>query len=291
LLRRAEYVPIRVISADSRQVYRHMDIGTGKPTLAELAVLPHFGIDLIDPGEAFSAHAFVLMAANALRGLEEFAGEIWVCGGTGLYIRALCDALPLGSPPRPALRQALMERIAEVGPERVSNDLHLPQRERENPVRVLRYAEYAAAGADGSRVYEYAGLPTTLLLTDVSGESESTYSTALAYLQDWTYQGVIVLDPGAELEERIRRRVQFMFRRGLVDEVKRLRQLGYGQTDVVRLGIGYMDAGALLDHHFADEATAIHWSIIRTRQYAKRQRTYFRGRGWPVYQNLGDFTL
>jgi len=102
----------------------------------------------------------------------------------------------------------------------------------------------------------------------------------LAELDRWQCAGVHVLDPGKEeLAGRIERRVQAMFDDGLVQEVERLRQLGFGGADVVMQGIGYQEAGAVLDGQLTVEE-AVDQAIVRTRQYAKRQRTYFRGQGW-----------
>ena len=279
LLKRAEQVPIRVISADSRQVCRLMDIGTGKPTSEELRRLPHFGIDLIDPDHSFSAHDFILMAAGALKQLEEFSGEVWVCGGTGLYIRTLTEALPLGPPPRPRLRQALAALVCDRGSARVAADLRLQLREVRNPMRVLRYAEKAAE-EDSERIYTYAGLDPALSAGDFVLRAED-YASALSVIKSWQCTGIFVLDPGPILEARIKERVAGMFDRGLVAEVEHLRAGGFGSALNVAQGIGYRQAGLLLDGNIT-EAQAIAQAIVRTRQYAKRQRTYFRGRGWTT---------
>jgi tRNA dimethylallyltransferase len=277
LLKRAGEVPIHVISADSRQVYRHMDIGTGKPTAAELELLPHYGIDMLNPGETFSAHEFILMAAAAFVELGDFAGEVWVCGGTGLYIRTLVEGLPLGPPPRPQLRAALWPMLQARGSSRVARELALDLRETHNPVRVMRKVE-CLADALLAPAYEYAGLDPELVSTDVEHSPEK-YDAALTTVKQWRCESIQVLDPGEELEWRITRRVTSMFEHGLLPEVQTLRQLGYGETAVVAEGIAYREAGQTLDGAL-DRETAIRRAIIRTRQYAKRQRTYFRGRGW-----------
>lgn len=277
LLQRAATVPVRVISADSRQVYRGMDIGTGKPTPAELVAAPHYGLDLLDPGQSFSAHDFVVLAAAALTELDDFEGEVWVCGGTGLYIRALIEQLPLGSPPRPALRDALCERFKAESPRAVAAALKLELRDADNPVRVLRAAE-TLAHRDPQHVYAYAGLPADAD-PGVNAAEDRRHREALEVLAGWDCAGIEVLDPGANLDERILLRVTGMFDAGLTDEVERLRARGSGATRHVAQGIAYAEAGALLDGELT-EAAAIARAVIRTRQYAKRQRTYFRGHGW-----------
>jgi tRNA dimethylallyltransferase len=283
LLTRAKQVPIRVISADSRQVYKHMDIGTGKPSADEQARVPHLGIDLLNPGHAFSAHDFILQAAAALSELHDFDGEVWVCGGTGLYIRTLVEALPLGSPPRPKLREALTELIKERGSSRVATDLALEMRELHNPVRVLRKAE-TAADTNPNALYLYAGLDPHLADTDLLQRPDQ-YESALEQTKAWTCAAIHVLDPGAALDKRIAQRVEGMFANGLVEEVRDLRAMGFGDTDVVAEGIGYKQAGALLDGTVS-RPEALRHAVIRTQQYAKRQRTYFKGQGWPVGEPL-----
>jgi tRNA dimethylallyltransferase len=279
LLARARTRPLRVISADSRQVYRGMDIGTGKPTADELAYAPHYGLDLLDPGQPFSAQGFLHMAAAAFAELRDFTGEVWVCGGTGLYIRTLVEGLPLGPPPRPQLRAALWPLIQARGPQAVAAELGLYFAETANPVRVLRRAEHAAQAKGGGRVYAFAGLDPALQATDV--ETNMLDSTLRAELAQWSCDGFYVLDPGDALEEQIRGRVQAMFAAGLSDEVRALRAAGFGAVDVVAGGIAYAEAGAQLDGAMT-EAEAVARASVRTRQYAKRQRTYFKGQGWPI---------
>ena len=275
------------ISADSRQVYRYMDIGTGKPSPTELEMLPHYGVDFLNPGIKYSVYQYLIQAASALASARASLSRVWVCGGTGLYIRAMTESMELGAPPRPVLRKAVQEML-EAGPPRVVADrLELELAERDNPVRVVRYAERACADPDRARrVYELAGLSPETAGTDIAPDSED-YLAARRELADWECGGIWVLDPGrALLRERIAVRVRGMFAAGLVDEVAHLRELGFGDEDVVADGIGYREAGAVLDGTMTiDEA--IESTVVRTRQYAKRQRTFFTGRGWPVVDDEG----
>ena len=105
----------------------------------------------------------------------------------------------------------------------------------------------------------------------------------LSSLRGWECAGIAVLDPGkAALDQRIIDRVGYMYENGLVEEVQNLRKLGYGTALTVKTAIGYKEAGLLLDGKFSKQE-ALQRTIIRTRQYARRQRIYFRGRGWPVF--------
>jgi tRNA dimethylallyltransferase len=258
-----------------------MDIGTGKPAPAELKMIPHYGLDCVEPGINYSVHQFILISQEALRAAASADGELWVCGGTGLYIRALVERLALGGAPRPALRLALQTLIDQRGAAEVCALLGLTVLDPHNPVRVIRAAESACLDAAlGANIYAACGL-------DVQADAEldsGSISPGPQLDSDWECGGVAVLDPGKEeLLALIQRRVEKMFAQGLVEEVRLLRQLGYGNATVVTGGIGYREAGAVLDGKL-DIAAAITATVVRTRQYAKRQRTYFRGMGWRRYR-------
>jgi tRNA dimethylallyltransferase len=258
-----------------------MDIGTGKPTLTARKILPHYVVDCVEPTAIYSVHQFLIDAARGFSAARRESRELWVVGGTGLYIRALTENLDLGSPPRPELREALAVRLDKLTPRQLAEILDLAPRDPDNPARVIRSAELACRQpARARQIYAWAGLeyreaPTTA--------GDGGMSAAREELGRWQCAGLAVLDPGREeLAQRIVQRTQSMFSGGLVEEVRRLRELGYGSAPVVAEGIGYREAGQVL-HGELRPAEAIERTVIRTRQYAKRQRTYIRGRGWPVY--------
>ena len=293
LLKRAKTRPMLIISADSRQVLRKMNIGTGKPSPSTRKLLPHRGVDCADPGELFSAFHFLAAAASGLREAEQAGLEPWVCGGTGLYIRALVEGLDLGLPPRPQLRRALESMLMKSEAAKLAEALGLKLGDSENPVRVIRAAEAACKDQDAARrIYSLVSLDPDLAADDrpqgsgaVPGGDPTggTEAAATQELKRWQCLGIYVLDPGREaLSRRIEQRVRKMFEAGLVKEVAGLRADGFGEATVVREGIGYREAGQVLDGALS-LMEAIERTIIRTRQYAKRQRTYFRGRGWRVY--------
>ena len=284
LLARAASHPLIVVSADSRQVYRGMDIGTGKPTVAEQRAVPHYGLDLRSPGEDFSAHDFLLIAAGAFAALADDPREVWVSGGTGLYIRALTEQLPLGPAPRKRLRARLAELIQQHGPEELARMLGVELRESKNPVRVIRAAELTCRDAVAvPLIYMKASLtPADVAADEQDATGQGELEVARQTLARWSCAGIVVVDPGyAELRQRIEARVKNMFEMGLTDEVQALRAAGFGASKVVAKGIAYREAGELLDGRLT-RSEAIERAVIRTRQYAKRQRTYFAGRGWQV---------
>lgn len=281
LIEHSVKVPNLAIAADSRQVYRHMDIGTGKPSSSDLKMLPHYGISILNPNKAHSVYQFL---NTALAGFYQAlaAGMVpWVLGGTGLYIRALVEELPLGSAPRPRLREGVEQMLRQRRAADVCRELGLAPADKSNPVRVLRAVEMVCTTpAETERIYRYFNLEIDDAAVDeqAEGQQEPVDWDALG---EWKCGGIAVLDPGREaLNRRIKQRVVGMFAEGLVEEVAELRRLGYGDEVVVANGIGYREAGQLLSGELSRDE-AVGRTIIRTRQYAKRQRTYFRGQGWP----------
>jgi len=280
LLSRAHEQPMLVVSADSRQVYLHMNIGTGMPNTSELEMLPHHGVNCLVPKINYSVYQYFTYAAEGLAEARRTKREAWVCGGTGLYIRAMVERLDLGTEPRPSLRHAVEQAIAGSSSRQVAQELGLDLVDPDNPVRVIRGAELACGNSvREAEIYAWAGLSSE---GDVdSGDNRVDNSAAREELSRWECGGIAVLDPGyEELLELIERRVAGMFAQGLVDEVAELRRLGYGEAEVVANGIGYREAGQVIDGDISVDR-AIGSTVIRTRQYAKRQRTYFRGQGWP----------
>jgi tRNA dimethylallyltransferase len=263
----ARRLPVEVISADSRQVYRGMDIGTAKPTAAERAVVAHHLIDLVAPDEPFSVAQWV---AGARRLIPEIAarGRLpLVVGGTGLYVSALVDGFDFDSQPwSPATRRSLSEeletaglgvladRLRRLAPETASaTDLR-------NPRRVLRALERAEQGSTlAPRADPYAGRVT-----------------------------IIGLDvPREVLVARIGQRARDMFDGGLLEETRSLLEAGYSQDLPALSGHGYHEAAAVLTGAW-DRARAVEVTALRTRQYAKRQMTWFRRDGRVSWLALSD---
>lgn len=289
LVRRGAQLPALAVSADSRQIYRHMDIGTGKASSPERVILPHYAIDARDPDQSFSVYQYVILVADILRELsasgEAERREVWLVGGTGLYLRAVLEDLQLGEAPRARLREVIQDRLKYMGARVVAESLGLSLNEPDNPARVQRAAEQTCADeAAAIKVYLRAGLHVADYEADRADHEREPaaeqWESARSFLRGWKCQGIYVLDPGRDaLQRNIEKRVSTMFAMGLADEVRHLRDLGYGEAAVVRDGIGYREAAAVLDNRMGAQE-AIQQTIIRTRQYAKRQRTYYRGQNW-----------
>jgi tRNA dimethylallyltransferase len=247
--------PVAIVSADSRQVYRGLDIGTAKVTAADRGRVPHHGLDLVDPDEPFTVVDFADHAHVILTELGARDGVAVLAGGTGLYLRAVARGLDTQALPRdPELRAALerdleahglsslVDRLIAIAPGRAS------RMDLANPRRVVRALEIATLRGDGS-------LPTL-----------RGYSGPVAWIG-------LELVPATHATW-IAARARAQFDAGLIDEAAALRAR-YDPTLPPFSAIGYREAWAVLDGEI-DRETAIGRDIQRNIAFAKRQRTWFR---------------
>ena len=256
----AELLDGEVVSADSMQIYRGMDIGTGKILPAERTV-PYWGLDLAEPGEPYSAALFQGYARAAFEDVDARGKRSVLCGGTGLYVRAAIDdyRFPKGEQVDNEVRdryaalardignQALWERLRAADPD--SAALIHPNNVR----RVIRAFELLDEGTTYARVN--AGLKT------------------MAQAVPAVFLGLSV-DP-AVLNARIDARVDQMLADGLVEEVRSLLRAGFREGLTAPQAIGYKEVVAALEGACSlDDAAA--QIKIATHRYAKRQRTWFR---------------
>lgn len=250
-------LPLEIVSADSMQVYRGMDIGTAKPTPAEQREVPHHLIDVADPDESYSAGRFVDDAVEAIRNIRSRGRFPILVGGTGMYLRALIRGLdPLPSDPR--IREDLRERWEKEGGEALYERLRRADPETAakvrpaDRVRVLRALE----------IFESTGAPASSRRTAWKGGSERYRVLFFA------------LRTGREaLYKRIEERVDGMIRQGLVEEVRDLLSRGYGPGLRSMGAPGYRH---ILKHLL--EGIPLERAILEmkrdTRRYAKRQMTW-----------------
>jgi tRNA dimethylallyltransferase len=252
----ARRIGAEIISADSVQVYRGMDIGTAKPLPELRAEIPHHMIDVVEPDDAMSAGRYAELARRAARDALARGRPLLLCGGTGLYARAFAGGLIGAGDPDPELRASLRARPVE--------DLYRELRARD--------AQTAAAISAQDRVRIERALEIQLR----SGRASSALRAAHAF-GDRPFEVVwlgLELSAG-ELWPRIAQRVDAMFRAGLIDEVRGLLAAGYGRELRSMQAIGYREVCALLAGEL-DEAGARERIAVATRRYAKRQRTWFR---------------
>lgn len=251
--RLSQVVPIEVISADSRQLYRGFDVGTAKPSSAERAELPHHGIDVLEPAERSSA---AWWADHAHRWIREVLlrerGPV-VVGGTGLYLRALFGTLFTEPPMDQERRHALEAELAllDTGELRRRVELLDPERAHLGRTQLLRAIEVAT----------------------LTGRRVSDLHREQATMPRWRAR-YLVLDPGPALAGAIAARTRAMFAAGWRDEVRSL-LASVPETAPAWNASGYRVVRELEQGMLSQEA-AMERVIIETRQYAKRQRTWFR---------------
>jgi tRNA dimethylallyltransferase len=252
------------ISADSMQVYRGMDIGTAKPSVAERRGVPHHLLDIADPSEdGFTVDDWLERATEAIAAIRGRGRTPIVVGGTNLYVRALLEGLFEGPEPDPALRAALDATPIEVlRAELLGCDPQAASRIHANDRRrTIRAIE----------VFRLSGRPLSAWQTQWSEDLRSRVRPdAFLVGLDW---------PVEAINRRMNARVRQMFEGGLLDEVDRLALRGFGRQ--AREAVGYEEALAFREGRCTLEE-AIERTKIRTRRYGKQQRTWLRRfRGIP----------
>ena len=263
-----------IISADSMQVYRHMDVGSAKVTKEEMDGIPHYLIDVLDPEEAFNVVVFQDMAKKAMKRIRENGHIPIVAGGTGFYIQALLydidftendgdmeyrhrlEALAEKEGP-PVLHKMLMERDPES-----AEAIH-----ENNVKRVIRALEFYRL--TGKKISEH---------NEEQKERQSPYHFAYFVLND----------EREHLYRQIEQRIDQMLEQGLVDEVKKLKSMGCHQDMVSMKGLGYKE---ILD--YLDGITTLPEAVEilkrDTRHFAKRQITWFKREEDVIWLNKQDY--
>ena len=273
-LRLAGQLGGEIISVDSMQVYRGLDIGTAKPSPADRARVPHHLIDISDLTKSFDAAQFARLAHRAVSEIQSRGHVPILCGGTGLYFRAFLDGL--GEAPsadaklRAELEATPLEKLLEELRER--DPAAYEKIDRKNPRRVIRAVEVIRLtgqpfSEQRSRWGETPGEPGV-------GSSRRDDRTARRAVPTKTNFYCFMRTP-ADLHARINARVDAMFARGLVDETRELLKRGLEQNKTAMQAIGYRQ----VVEHLRGEcplAETIELVKVRTRQFAKRQLTWFR---------------
>ncbi len=251
----AEHWPLEIVSADSRQIYRHLDIGTAKPSKKERVRVPHHLLDVVDPGHRFSAGRYARDAGTAIADIHARGKLPVVVGGTGLYIRALAEGLFKEPPLEPARRHALEEWLGALG-----------------GVDLVRWASRLDPGYRGggrqraTRAVEVAllsGKPLSWWQHSARGE---------ASIMPWY---VVLTAPRPVLHQRIRIRVDEMLKRGVIEEVAAVLAEGAAPDGPGLDGVGLKEPVEYLLGKRTRESVA-EAVATATRQYAKRQETWFR---------------
>ena len=256
----ATAIHAEIINADSQQVYRHMDVGTGKPTPEQRQRIPHHLIDVVEPNEEFNAALFRQMALQSAQEIWRREKKVVLCGGTGLYIKALTQGLSMAPAKDPEIRNrlaqeakerglgSLYERLKQLDPDAASwihpNDRH----------RIIRALEvFEVTGKKMSEWQQEHGFKETFFETLKMGLNRER----------------------GELYDLISHRCEEMIAQGLIDEVKGLVERGYGLELKPMQSVGYRHVGLYLKGEMSLE-DAVSLMKRDTRHLAKRQLTWFR---------------
>jgi tRNA dimethylallyltransferase len=256
----AEKIGGEIISVDSMQVYRGLDIGTAKPSAVERARVRHHLIDVVELSDSFDAAQFVRLANAAVAEIQSRGHVPIFCGGTGLYFKAFLEGLGEAPPADEVLRAqleatAMPELLAELAEK---DPVTYEKIDRDNPRRIIRAIE----------VIRLTGKRFSEQRAEWKSTVHSPQSTVIfGFARDVT-----------DLRARIDARVDAMFARGLVEETRQLLEHGLAQNKTAMQALGYRQAMEhLRGEHSLPET--IELVKIKTRQFAKRQMTWFRRHG------------
>ena len=246
---------IEIVTVDSMQVYRGMDIGTAKPSRSERDEVPHHLLDLVDPGEGWSVTRWAEAARQAVEGIESRGRRVLLVGGTGLYFQALVDRL---QPPG---------RYPEV---RAGLDT-----EPDPTVLHRRLAELDPAAAARIQPSNRRRVVRALEVTLGAGRPFSSFGPGIAAFPptEWAIAGLWL--PRAVVAERIAGRLAAMVQAGLVEETARLLAAPGGMSDTARQALGYREVISHLEAGVPLPA-ALEEAVTRTRAFSRRQRMWWR---------------
>lgn len=263
-----------IISADSMQVYRGMDIGTAKITSEEMKGIRHYLVDIIEPQDDFNVYIFKSMAKKAVGEIYSHGNIPIIVGGTGFYIQSVLYDIDFSETDNDfAYRhqledelkskgaEYLFEMLREVDPKSCET-IHM-----NNTKRVIRALEY----------YHMNHTP-------ISSHNEEQRKKSSPY----DYRYFVLTDERERLYERIDRRVDIMVERGLADEVKRLYDMGIDENCTSMQGIGYKEMLEYIKGNVSLE-TAIETIKLNTRHFAKRQLTWFKREPEAELINIKDY--
>jgi tRNA dimethylallyltransferase len=260
-LRLAERLDGEIVSADSRYFYRGMDIGTAKPSAAEMARVRHHLVDVADPDQTWSLAVFQQAAHKAIGDIHARGKLPVLVGGTGQYVRAVTEGW---TPPEVAPDTRLREVLEKMASERGEDGIY------------WLHAKLKILDPDAAAKIDARNLRRTVRALEVvlstgqpfsrqTGKSESAYELLTVGLNR----------PRAELYQRIDQRIDLMFQNGFLEEVARLYEKGYGPELPSMSAIGYREAGAVLRGEMSVEQAKIQMRRL-TRMYVRRQANWFK---------------
>jgi len=262
-LKLAEALNGEIVSADSMQVYRGMDIGTAKATLAERTRIPHHLIDIIDVKQRFNVVDFYHEAMACLQDITRRGKLPIVVGGTGFYIRALLKGPPPGPPSKPELREKLEEQLDRMGVQAMYDCLY----------------DLDPTYASTISTNDKQKILRALEIISVTGINVSSLPQSKDPEEDiFDFYCYFLYRPKEEIHQRIEKRCEKMFEMGFMDELERLDRSGIRENSSAREAIGYRQGLEFLDSKrtLDDFRFFKEKFLTASRQYVKRQFTWFK---------------
>ena len=250
-----------VVSCDSMQLYKYMDIGSAKPTPEEMAMAKHHLVDLVDPRDEFSVAQYQKLAKKAIADILSRGKTPIISGGTGLYLNSLLYDMDFSSAPEDTEYREALEKTAEEEGGREALHKMLEEQDPKaaalihpnNAKKVIRALERLKSGEGEIKQF-----------SEIDSETEDYEVILMGLTRD-----------RAELYDRVNRRVDILMEEGLLDEVKELMDMGLTQDNISMKGIGYKEVMDHLDGRYSLE-DAVDTIKKNTRHYAKKQLTWFR---------------
>lgn len=258
-----------IVSCDSMQLYKLMDIGSAKPTASQLSQVPHHLIGEIDPFQMFSVAKYQILAKKVIEQIFQCGNIPVIAGGTGLYLNSLLFDMDFSAPPADTtLRSRLYREAEDFGAEYIHNKLKVLDSDAANrihPNNIKKVVRAIEAAEEGNKVKDF--------------------STDLTVTKDYNATLIGLNRNREELYERINSRVDLLMEKGLVEEVKGLVEIGLTFDNISMKGIGYKEIIGYLNGEYSLEF-AVDLIKKNTRHYAKRQLTWFKR-----YENMKWFNI
>ncbi|MDD6311161.1 MAG: tRNA (adenosine(37)-N6)-dimethylallyltransferase MiaA [Firmicutes bacterium] len=261
-----------VVNCDSMQIYKYMDIGSAKPTAEELSLAVHHLVDFVDPREDFSVAEYQKLAKEAIRDIISRGKLPVISGGTGLYLNSLLYEMDFSNAPRDT---AYRDRLWKIAEENGSSHLHKMLMEKDPEIAVTIHENNTKKIIRALERLNESG--SIRAFTEVNKANEYYDPILVGLSRD-----------RAELYDRINARVDILMEKGLIDEVKKLMDMGLTFDSISMKGIGYKEIISYLEGQ-VDISEATDNIKKNSRHYAKRQLTWFRRYDKMFWLNISDY--
>lgn len=263
-----------IVSSDSMQLYKFMDIGSAKPTEEEQAQVKHYLVDEIDPREKFSVAEYQKLAKAAIEEIFSKGKIPIISGGTGLYVNSLIYDMDFSAPPAGNEYREKLKKLAEQHGNEYVHKL-LEEKDKESALRI--------------HPNNLKKVIRALEVVDTSKEGIKSFEKSFIKTKDYSYKLIGLSRDREELYDRVNLRVDLLMDMGLKDEIKNLLDMGLTADNISMKGIGYKEIIGYFDGEY-DLEQAIYLVKRNTRHYAKRQLTWFRRYEDIKWFNISEYS-